>query len=514
MRIMKLNPFRMLNFKNRIFLGLVIGAAFASAILYAGYAAMKATSTNEYCESCHVHPHSTETWEQGDHFKTDSGVVVNCIDCHLPPEGIEFLVEKAKAGARDVYGYYFKDPSEYDWEGKSTLEQAVHFTFEDSCLRCHQQLFQVGLSEEGVDAHLHYRKNKEELRCINCHLKSGHFHEEPDEQILTLEEPEAIEEIEWSPLVTEIPPGELADYTDVIPATNVKFEMVAVEGGTFVMGSSPDYPGFQPDEGPRRNVEVSPFWIGKFEVSWREFDSYYAETVTREKNEQGQLAGDATTGPTPPYGSPDQGWGKGLRPAITMTHYAATKYCEWLTQVTGRTYRLPTEAEWEYAARAGTEGPYFFETSGQESFFESLQRKLFGPVVNEEVLSEYAWYQGNASYKTHPARTTKPNPWGIHNTLGNVKEFCLDFYDPEVLSTYPEDRAVVDPTGPPAGDEHVVRGGSFRSPPLELRVSDRDYTRTAQWMKTDPQTPKSVWWYSDTNEVGFRIVRPFEEGED
>ncbi len=291
------------------------------------------------------------------------------------------------------------------------------------------------------------------------------------------------------------------DYAEVVPGTGVQFGMVAVRGGRFLMGSPSGEAGRDPDEGPRREVEVSDFWMGRCEVSWDEFEAYYAATATRGKNPGGERV-DAVTGPTPPYGSPDQGWGKGKRPAITMTHYAATKYCQWLSEVTGRHYRLPTEAEWEYACRAGNAGAYFFSPE------EGWWARWFGGGVSEEELARYAWNRANSRDRTHPVGSLQPNPWGLYDLLGNVKEFCLDFYDAEGLS---HDAAGVirDPRGPETGEEHVVRGGSFRSRPAALRSAARDHTRHWAWLETDPQTPKSVWWYSDSNEVGFRVVRPY-----
>jgi len=490
--------------RKHVFFWIMLGVLIGVGLMLYALSQFQRISTDEYCESCHVHPQAIQSWKEGPHYKTPSGVVVSCVECHLPPVGFDHVVEKAKAGTRDLYGFYFKEPSEFDWELKSTLEEAARFTYDESCSRCHVELFPLGMTEKGVDAHIHYQKNRDDLNCINCHLTTGHYHEAPSEMMVSLDEPEE-EVYEMAPLISEIPPGELVDYTEVIPGMDVKFEMVAIQGGTFMMGSPPDHPLREEDEVPQRQVQVSPFWIGKFEVSWREYDAYYSQTVTHEKNEQGEMS-DAMTGPTPPYGSPDQGWGKGSRPAITMTHYAARKYCEWLSIVTGRKYRLPTEAEWEYAARAGTTGAYFFAEETPPSWWE----KLFGSTgIPEEQLAEYAWYRGNSKLRTHPPRTRLPSPWGLHNILGNVKEFCLDRYRPDAYSSYPEG-IIVDPRGPEEGEEYVIRGGSYMSEPADLRSSARDRTNHKAWLKTDPQNPKSVWWYSDSKDVGFRVVREFD----
>ncbi|HRR25241.1 MAG TPA: SUMF1/EgtB/PvdO family nonheme iron enzyme [Acidobacteriota bacterium] len=497
--------------RSRVLWGMIAGIAVTVIGLWAGAWVNQVTATNEYCDSCHVHPQAMTSWKQGAHYRNESGVVTNCVECHLPPGGFAYFWEKAKAGARDFYSFYFKDVESIDWELLSTPEMAVQHTFEESCLRCHQELFPVGLTQKGIDAHLHYRKYPAEVRCISCHLYTGHYEPGAETQVLTVAAAAAPDEEPTEALITEIEPGAFVNYTDVIPGLNVKFEMVAVPGGVFTMGTPENEFGHKPDESPQRQVEVSSFWIGKYEVSWTLWDAYYMQTVTRGKNQAGAKSADVMTGPTPPYGSPDQGWGRGSRPAITMTHYAAERFCEWLSYVTGRRYRLPTEAEWEYAARCGQPEPFPFLEGDGGSWYERWISRLFGGIPwDEALLDEYAVYVANSRMRTAPARAKKPNPWGIYNMYGNVREFCLDYYDPNILVGYPGDRPIKDPRGPEEGKEHVVRGGSYATEAVWLRAGARDHTQHDAWLRTDPQTPKSIWWYSDVRDVGFRIVRELE----
>jgi formylglycine-generating enzyme required for sulfatase activity len=95
--------------------------------------------------------------------------------------------------------------------------------------------------------------------------------------------------------------------------------------------------------------------------------------------------------------------------------------------------------------------------------------------------------------------------------LGNVREFCLDRYAPDAYSLVAHSESI-DPRGPDSGKEHVVRGGSYRSDAADLRCAARDHTREEDWLLTDPQSPKSVWWYSDVTDVGFRVVREMDDG--
>jgi formylglycine-generating enzyme required for sulfatase activity len=485
---------------------IVFGMLLGFTLLLGGRAGVEYTSSDKYCDqACHSHPEATQTWIKSPHFSTKSGVVTHCTDCHLPAGGAEFYTEKARLGLQDIYGKTFKNVAKIDWQTKQSLEHAATFSYDSACVRCHQNLFSAGLSKKGVDGHLHYQRSQARMRCINCHLHTGHFRGKKEEAT------EDVAEKNDRELDRTFPgnPQGFSNYSEEIPGSEVKFRMVAVPGGTFQMGSPPNEAYRRPDEGPVHPVKLSPFWMGRVEVSWREYEVYLAQrgSKTRTRDSANPGAPDAVTGPTPPYGSPDQGWGRGARPAITMTHHAAEKYCEWLSVVTGKKYRLPTEAEWEYAARAGTTHPYFFD--GDPARFTT--RRWLNHILGVRIspLGDFAWYLQNAGSKTHPAEGTKPNPWGLLNMLGNVREFCLDWYAPDEYAAVAGE--VLNPRGPAGGKEHVVRGGSYRSDGADLRCAARDHTRNDDWMLTDPQIPKSVWWYSDCSDVGFRLVREVDE---
>lgn len=467
------------------------------------------TSTDGFCGSCHVHPHATASWKQSTHHVTASGVVVHCVECHLPPGGAAYAREKVRASVRDLYGLAFRTQDSVHWAERSQLEHAVAHVFEASCLACHENLFPLGLSEKGREAHLHWERHAAEVRCISCHLHVGHFDPLADAADFGL--------VSTAPAVVydaRTPVEGFVDYTERIPGTGVDFDMVAVPGGTFAMGSPDAEPYRREDEGPRRTVRVSPFWMGRVEVTWDEFEAWYAATRsegrsdTRVREEAGV---DAITGATPPYVPPDQGWGKGKRPAITMTHHAAEQYTRWLSAVTGRRYRLPTEAEWEYAARGGTDGPYFFDADPRSLAARRPWDRLLGRDTG--VLDRYAIHAGNSRGRTATPAGVEPNPFGLVNMVGNVREFTADWYQPDAYRDRGDAGEVVDPRGPATGTERVVRGGSFRSGPAELRSAARDRTRSDACFLTDPQVPKSRWWYSDCADIGFRVVRELDGEE-
>ena len=486
-----------------------IGVIVTFIIVILSQKAIKVTSTDEYCQSCHIHPMADDSWKKSTHFYNKSGVKVHCVECHLPPKDQpDYLVHKARTGLKDLYGFYFKDPKSFDWESKGMLEHAVKIVYNESCIKCHQNLYTKGLSTDGGTAHLYYEKNAEKLnlQCINCHLDAGHYN--PNYKHERMKGAPVLDTTAQNLFREPAVVTTFENYTEKIPNTTVSFNLVAIKGGTFNMGSTEKEPFHEKDESPVRAVTVSPFFMGEVEVTWDEYWAFFASTMSEGRVDPNEVmqknanSPDAVTGPTPPFGIPDQGWGSGKRPAITMTHYAATIYCQWLSKVTGKRYRLPTEAEWEYACRAGSETPYFFDGNPKKLSKEGLRSKIFGSDTT--VINSYVVYLANAKGKTQEPSFVKPNPFGLKNTLGNVMEYCADWYAEDAYTKTGAN--VTDPKGPSEGTEFVIRGGNYNADAKDLRSAARDFTKTVDWLKTDPQQPKSIWWYSDIKGIGFRVI--------
>jgi formylglycine-generating enzyme required for sulfatase activity len=296
-------------------------------------------------------------------------------------------------------------------------------------------------------------------------------------------------------------PAEMKPYTNTIPGTTVTYEMVPIPAGEYVMGSPDSEKDRKPDEGPQHKVKISPFWMGKYEVTWDQYLLYMYpddEKKLRETHatpEDVNSVSDAVTRPSKPYVDMSFGMGKSAKsggigfPAIAMTQHAANKFCHWLSAKTGHFYRLPTEAEWEYACRAGTTTAY-----------------SFGDDVDK--LPEYGWFFDNSNSKYQEVGKKKPNPWGLHDMHGNVTEWVLDQFMPDYYRLCADQGTAADPWNKATKPyPHAVRGGSWDDDPHALRSAARRGSDRS-WKMQDPQLPKSIWYLTDAQIVGFRVVRP------
>jgi formylglycine-generating enzyme required for sulfatase activity len=262
------------------------------------------------------------------------------------------------------------------------------------------------------------------------------------------------------------------------------------------MGSPAGEEGHKKDEAPQHEVKIEPFWMGKFEVTWNEYELFMfpeGERKIREfrkYNSSLDKSADAVSRPTTPYVEMSFGMGKDGYPAISMTQHAANTFCKWLSAKTGHFYRLPTEAEWEYACRAGTTTAYSWGD-------------------DPDMAKDYAWFVDNSDAKYQKIGKKKPNAWGLYDMHGNVAEWCLDQYVPDAYSKFVG--AVVESPWMKATTPypHVVRGGSWDDEPLALRSAARRASNKS-WKMQDPQLPKSIWYLTDAQFVGFRIIRPLK----
>jgi formylglycine-generating enzyme required for sulfatase activity len=284
-------------------------------------------------------------------------------------------------------------------------------------------------------------------------------------------------------------------YVETIPGSKVKFDMVAIPGGSFVMGSPASEAGREADEGPQHPVKVRPFWMGKCEVTWDEFDLFWKKDKLPlpPKPTPGDKEADAITRPTPTYVDETYGHPREGHPVMCMSHHCAMEYCRWLSAKTGKVYRLPTEAEWEWAARAGTKTAYYFG-------------------ADPAKLADYAWYAKNSGDSLHKVGTRKPNAWGLHDMYGNVMEWCLDHYTKDSYSKFPAGKLTLSPVLVPTDKRfsHVARGGSWADEAKECRSAARRGS-DKEWIKDDPQRPQSIWWLTKMDVVGIRLVCPVEE---
>jgi formylglycine-generating enzyme required for sulfatase activity len=244
-----------------------------------------------------------------------------------------------------------------------------------------------------------------------------------------------------------------------IPGTTVSFELVPIPGGTLTKSKS---------DGGTEKVTIAPFLMEKYETKWEE----YILWVFGSKEEAAKEKLDGVTHPTKPYGSVYRERGEKGYPALGMSQLSATEYCKWLSWKTGQKYRLPTEAEWEYACRAGSTAAYYWGDDASKA-------------------GDYGWSIDNSDNTTQPCGKKLPNAWGLYDMAGNVAEWCAkDSKDAK----------------------DVARGGAFSEPANKMRSSARMIC-TADWNELDPQNPKSIWWLASADFVGLRVVRSLDDSK-
>ena len=266
--------------------------------------------------------------------------------------------------------------------------------------------------------------------------------------------------------------SEMKPYEAKIPGSEAAFKMTPIPGGEFVMGDDAG----APDEKPAHRVRIEPFWMGVHEVPWDEYRLFMFATRDGASPEV-----DAISTPTRPYVEMSFGMGVNGYPAISMTQHAANKYAQWLSAKTGHFYRLPTEAEWEYACKAGG--------------------------AAQAPLDEFAWHSGNSNGKYQQVGRKKPNAWGLYDMLGNVMEWTLDQYRPDAYAARAGAVAANPWVKAAAPYPHAVRGGGWADEPQACRCTARTASDPS-WKMQDPQLPKSVWYHTDAQWLGFRLVRP------
>lgn len=271
-------------------------------------------------------------------------------------------------------------------------------------------------------------------------------------------------------------------YQQKIDGTKLSFDMQVIPEGDFLMGSK----NGNADELPLHKVKLDAFWMSKCEVTWDIFEPFlYKDYEVNNSTDKISPQVDAVTRPTKPYLDMTFGMGKQNHPALAMTQYNAIQFCKWLYVRTGVFYRLPTEAEWEYACRAGSKDEFYF-----------------GNAVDQ--LTDYGWFKMNSDKKTHEVGMKKPNAWGLYDMHGNVAEWTFDQYyaDFYAKSATKNPVALADQLYP-----LVVRGGSYEDDAKDLRSAARTASDPA-WKQIDPQIPKSNWWFPEAPFVGIRLVRP------
>jgi formylglycine-generating enzyme required for sulfatase activity len=296
--------------------------------------------------------------------------------------------------------------------------------------------------------------------------------------------------------------GYMVPYKANYPETDIWYEMVPIPPGIYQLGSPEKESGREPCEGPQIQIQIEPFWMAKFEITWLEYKHFMGLYAVFKEFEARRIRKvttdntiDAITVPTELY-EPTFTFEKGdgdRQPAVTMTHYAAKQYTKWLTAISGRQYRMPGEAEWEYACRAGSATAYSFSADPSQ-------------------LGEFAWFADNSDGRLHDVGGKKPNKWGLYDMHGSVAEWVADEFDENgYIHLIGKTKAnnVTAILWPDVAFPRVVRGGHWGSMANECRSASRLQSDYDEWKDRDPNIPLSPWWTTSdpSRGVGFRLVR-------
>jgi len=298
--------------------------------------------------------------------------------------------------------------------------------------------------------------------------------------------------------------GYMVPYIQSFERTNIAFEMIPIPGGEVTIGSPLAEEGRSEDEGPQFKVQLEPYWMAKTELTWGEYNTfmrYYdifkklsSSGIRQVTNDKLQ---DAITVPTPLY-DPGKTYEFGddkSQPAVTMTQYSAKQYTKWLSGLTGVQYRIPTEAEWEHAARAGSKTAYSFGD-------------------DPEQLDKFAVF--NSTVGAAKVGSKAPNAFGLHDMHGNVWEWTIDQYSEKGFEAQAGKSFVglAATNWPTQEDSRCVRGGGWQDTADHLRSAARmgsvdEDSKEDDWKDNDPNIPRSPWWYTNdpARMVGMRLVR-------
>jgi len=432
-----------------------------------------------------------ENVQKTDHFSQVKPILQHyCLKCHRKGPNNNHLVNgglRLETKSLALQGGFTKIPSIVDGSPeKSTLYQRIILPKESPLRMPSFKSFPGGMKKEHVEA-------------VKEWIKAGApwpKEETLDFKIMKRKKimpTELFKKLGFDKGKTDI--QKIEKFIQKIPGTEVTFSMLPIPAGTFKMGSADSDPDKKDDELPQHEVVIDSFWMAQFETTWLQYELWQFDLEIQEreafkkytKTDNDALA-DIVSRPTPPYHEMSFGMGTVNRPAICMTQLAAKTYCMWLSAKTGHFYRLPTEAEWEYACRAGATTRFYFGDDKKD-------------------LGDYAWYEGNDKdpYYYHEVGLKKPNAWHLHDMLGNVGEWVLDSYSKDAYKTRLNKVTKNPMVYSTRLYPRIVRGGSWDDGSEALRCAAK-LASSSVWKKEDPQIPQSVWYHTNAKWVGFRVV--------